>query len=142
MDHFGIGAAMLSMTSTYSFTARRTGRTLSLVESVKDGDRLVFADQREAKRVEILCRDRGVKVDCIVIPPKELHRLGERGTSEGRTIFDHSWVEQFYFAAIEQAQGAIDHWQRETSGYGAPHRETRRKAEELGRWPAYKEGPL
>ena len=54
MDHFGIGAAMRGMALTYIQSARRTGRTTSVVESVKDGDRIVFADRREAERVRRL----------------------------------------------------------------------------------------
>ncbi len=71
MDHFGIGAAMLGGARIYVQSARRTGRTLSLVESAKEGDRLVFAEPREADRVRRLCLERGVKVDCIVIDPRQ-----------------------------------------------------------------------
>ena len=49
MDHFGIGAAMRGMFLNYMHSARRSGRTTSLVESVKDGDRIVFAERREAE---------------------------------------------------------------------------------------------
>jgi hypothetical protein len=134
MDHFGIGAAMKAMALNYTYSARRTGRTTSLVESVKDGDRIVFAERREADRVGHLCLERGVKVECIVIDPRDPGRVMERRQPEGRTIFDHSWVEIFYMRAIEAAAGAIDHLERETSGYGEAHRETKRCAEELARW--------
>lgn len=134
MDHFGIGAAIRATASIYIQSARRTGRTTSLVESVKDGDRIVFADSREAERVRRLCLDRGVSVECIVIEPKTPERVFERGTPEGRTIFDHSWVEQFYIQAIDNAARAIDHLERQASGYGEAHRETSRKAEELAKW--------
>jgi len=135
MDHFGIGAAVRAMMQIYQHSARRSGRTTSLVESVKDGDRIVFSDRREAVRVRRLCAERKASVECIVIDPHHPENLfGNHGTSEGRTIFDHTWVEQFYLAAIERAQADIDHLERETSGYGAAHRETRRCAEELMRW--------
>lgn len=136
MDHFGIGAAMRGMLLNYQYSSRRTGRTTSLVESVKDGDRIVFADRREAERVERLVKERGVTVKCIVIDPKDPGRLMERGSlsGDGRTIFDHTWVEQFYTAAIERAASDIDHLQRETSGHGEAHRETARRAEEIVRW--------
>ena len=52
----------------------------------------------------------------------------------GRTIFDHGWVERFYAAAIERAADTIDHLQREASGFGEAHRETARQAEEIARW--------
>jgi len=134
MDHFGIGAAMQGVAQTYFRSARRTGRTTSLVDSVKDGDRIVFAESREAERVRRLCLERGVKVDCVVVDPKTPQRVFERGTPTGRTIFDNSWIELKYLEAIERTQQGIDHLEREASGYGAAHRETRRQAEEIAKW--------
>jgi hypothetical protein len=134
MDHFGIGAALQSIAQVYFRSARQSGRTTSLVESVKDGDRIVFADSVEAERVRRLCLERGVTVKCIVAEPKNPGRVFERGTSEGRTLFDHSWVERYYLSAIENAQRDIDHFERLASGYGEPHRETRRRSEEIKRW--------
>lgn len=134
MDHFGIGAAMHGAALIYTQSARRTGRTTSLVDSVKDGDRICFSDSREAERVRRLCMERGVKVECIVIDPKTPERLFERGTSQGRTLFDHSWVEQYYLNSISRAQDEIDHFEQQLSGYGEKHRETKRRAEELAKW--------
>ncbi|HEY3432535.1 MAG TPA: hypothetical protein VGK09_08305 [Rhodocyclaceae bacterium] len=134
MDHFGIGNAMKGLALTYFQSSRRTGRTASLVESVKDGDRVVFADSKEAERVRRLCLERGVTVECIVIDPKESERVFERGTSNGRTIFDHSWVEQRYLQSLERIQMEIDHLDRQASGYGESHRETKRHAEEQAAW--------
>jgi hypothetical protein len=134
MDHFGIGAAMRGMAMMYFRSARQTGRTTSLVESVKDGDRIIFADGREAARVRRMCSERGVKVDCIVVEPKTPERVFERGTPEGRTIFDHSWIEQMYLQAIERTQQEIDHLEREASGYGEAHRETKRRHLEFAKW--------
>lgn len=134
MDHFGIGAAMQGMAQTYFQTARRTGRTVSLVESVKDGDRLIFTNRTEADRVYRLCQGRGVIAECIVIDPSRVSELFERGSSKGRTIFDHSWVEQWYLSALENACKQLDTLECETSGYGEAHRETKRKAQEISRW--------
>ena len=125
---------MQGMARMYFQSARQTGRTTSLVESVKDGDRIVFACSREAERVRRLCLERGVNVECVVVEPRTPERVFERGTPEGRTIFDHSWVEQRYLEAIERTQHEIDHLERQASGYGEAHRETRRKAEELAKW--------
>lgn len=134
MDHFGIGAAIRGAANIYFQSARQTGRTTSLVESVKDGDRIVFTNEREAERVRRLCLERGVTVECVVIKPMEPERVFNRGTPGGRTIFDHSWVEQFYMLAIDNAAQAIDRLERQSSGYGEAHRETRRKAEEVAKW--------
>ena len=136
MDHFGIGAAMRTANLIYNQAARRTGRTTSLIESLKDGDRVVFINRMEADRVQRLCRERGTKVDCIVIDVEAAFELAHRAPSKGRTLFDHTWVEQFYLHKIEQAGREIDHLQRETSAFGTPHIETRRTAEELSKWGA------
>jgi hypothetical protein len=134
MDHFGIGAAMKTANLIYSQAARRTGRTTSLVESLKDGDRVVFIDRIEAERVQRLCRERRVKVNCIVMDVKDPHELMRRAPSEGRTLFDHTWVERFYLHQIDQASQAIDQLQRNSSGFGTAHIETRRTAIELSKW--------
>jgi hypothetical protein len=136
MDHFGIGAAMRGMLLNYQHCARRTGRTTSLVESVKDGDRIVFADRREAERVERLLKERAIDVACIVVDPNNPGRLMERPSlsDDRRTIFDHTWVELFYQQAIERAAADIDYLQRETSGRGEAHRNTARQAVELAKW--------
>lgn len=137
MDHFGIGAAIHGAAMIYTSSSRRTGRTTSLVESVKDVDRIIFNNHKEAERVRRLCLERCVEVECIVIDPKQPERLFERGTSQGRTIFDHSWVEQYYLLVIERAKNEIDEFERQASGYGEAHRETRRRAEELAKWQQY-----
>jgi hypothetical protein len=139
MDHFGIGNAIKGMTFAYFQQSRRTGRTMSIVESVKDGDRIVFTNRLEAKRVERLCKERGVKIRCIVVSPFNPTGLMRDGISHGRTIFDHDWVKEFYFNAIHRAEKELDTLERETSGYGVKHRETKRQAEENQRWGYYSE---
>ena len=134
MDQFGIGQGMKGITNVYYQSARQTGRTTALVESVKNGDRICFLNAKEAERVKRLCRNRGVEVECIVVPPKSPDKLFDRGTSEGRTIFDHSWVEAFYANAIERAAQDISHFERESSGFGMDHRETQQKAREISKW--------
>ena len=79
MDHFGIGAAIHGAAMIYTSSSRRTGRTTSLVESVKDGDRIIFNNHKEAERVRRLCLERGVEVECIVLDPKHPERVFEQG---------------------------------------------------------------
>lgn len=134
MDFFGIGAAMQGMAEVYFRSARRTGRTTSLVQSVKDGDRIIFADSLQAEHVRRLCIERGVVVECIVLDPRTPDRIFKRGSSEGRTIFDHSWVEQKYRMEIERVQQEIDYIEREASGQGPAHNETKRRAVEMAKW--------
>lgn len=133
MDHFGIGAALQGLAHAYMDTARQTGRTTSLVDSVKDGDRIITHSHAEALRLTRLCAERGIKVQCIHVDPQWPNRLLELGTlpGDGRTLFDHPWVELFYLRAIQKAHEDIDTFQQRMSGYGAPHRETRRKYQEM-----------
>lgn len=134
MDHFGIGHAMQSMVRVYCQSARRSGRTTSLLESVKSGDRVVFINEAQASEFRRLCKERQVDVSCIVAPVNEPDRLFQRPPSEGRTLFDHVWIEEYYMTALERCAAEIDHLQRETSGFGAAHEETRRMALERSKW--------
>lgn len=128
MDHFGIGNAVQGMLHTYISTSRQTGRTTSLLESLKDGDRVCCASANEAEQLARLCRERDLNVRCIVVHPGEPGQLFTRPPSEGRTIFDHTWVEQYYLSTMKRCQADIDHLQRQSSGFGTAHIETRRLA--------------
>jgi ribosome-interacting GTPase 1 len=134
MDHFGIGQAIKGIMNVYFRGSRQTGRTISLIESLRGGDRVVFTNSDEARRVKRMCLERKIQIEAIVVNPKEPQCIFERGSSQGRTILDHSWVEEFYLAAIEQCGKHIDHIQREASGFGEAHLETRRKAAEMIKW--------
>lgn len=135
MDFFGIGIAMRGLVRTYAAMARGTGRTTALVESVRDGDRIVFASAREAERVRRLCLARGVNVECRVCDPSDPHSLRERGRAEGRTIFDHAWVEMCYAHAVDSLSLALDDLARETSRRDAPPLpENSWGAKERARW--------
>ena len=81
-----------------------------------------------------LCLDRGVKVECIVVQPDRAHDLFNRAPPEGRSVFDHDWVERYYERAILRAANEIDHLERELSGFGEAHRETERRAREIFLW--------
>ena len=136
MDHFGIGSAVAGAAKIYFQSARGTGRTNLLVDSLKDGDRVVFITEREARQFEKLCRERGVSIKVIVCPPDAPDRLLMHGTSSGdaRTVFDHSWVEAYFNSAIEQAIKDVDSFETSLSGTGKPHRNTRRQFKEFAKW--------
>jgi hypothetical protein len=129
MDQYGIGTAIQGMVRIYTETARRTGRTTHMLDNLKDGDRVVcLTSTPEAKRLERLARERGLKVQFITLDPRQPEKLFESGTPEGRTIFDHSWVEEYFRRGIDRLAEDIDRLQRDTSGYGEAHRDTRRRA--------------
>jgi hypothetical protein len=127
-DHSGIGLAISAMFQTYRQSARTTGRTTSLLESVKDGDRIIVLNGQEKTRLERELRDRKLNVDVFVMPLNRINELSHRAPSTGRTVFEHTWVEAFYELAIERAQKEIDVMQRETSGNGTAHIETMQRA--------------
>jgi len=133
MDIFGIGAAMRGVMGVYFTGARQTGRTTAMIEAVNDGDRIIFADSKEAARVERLLLHRGKSVTCLTISPRD-SRFFNIGTGQGRTIFDHSWVEHYYLNAIDTAGKEIDHFQGQLSGFGEAHYETQSKAREISKW--------
>lgn len=134
MDHFGIGAAIYGAARVYFQSARRTGRTTALLDGLKDGDRVCCATSAEARDLERQCKERGLKVQVFTLPPNRALQVFDRGTPQGRTIFDHGWVELYYLAALENARTELDHLQREASGFGAAHFETRAMARELANW--------
>lgn len=131
MDHFGIGTAIKAQTQMYFQSARRSGRTTSLLESLKDGDRIVCGDSREAERLRGLCRERGLAVTVIAVPVDRLVELFNTPPSEGRTLFEHTWVEALYTQEIGRLTAWVDSLQVQASGFGTAHIETRRKAEQL-----------
>lgn len=134
MDFFGIGAAIKGVAQIYFRSARCTGRTINLFESVKTGDRVYFANADEANRFARMCNDAAKSVECIVVPVNEPHKFFGRGTAKGRAIFDHRLVEEFYMNAIERCEKEIRHIEQQSSGYGEAHRETQRAAIELSKW--------
>lgn len=134
MDFFGIGQAMKGVAQVYFSTSRRTGRTTSLLHSLKNGDRVLCASPADSERMRRQCKDRGLDVEVVTVAPRCPDAVCRLGTSQGRTIFEHTWVEQFYMDALESAQAEIDHLEHHLSGHGATHVETRRRAEEIARW--------
>ena len=125
---------MSGIAAVYFRASRASGRTTSMIDSFKTGDRVIFASVMEADRVRRLFKEDGKDVECIVVSPNTPERLLERGTNQGRTVFDHSWVEEFYLLAIDSCTKNIEFFQREMSGYGESHRKTRQKALEYAKW--------
>lgn len=136
MDAFGIGAALAGAAEIYFRAAQGTGRTTALVEEVKDNDRVVFVAWQHGQHFEMLAKERGVDVHCVTVPIENIDRLfmlsPVRG--DGRLLFDHMWLEAYYRRQLELAAKDIDKLQRQLSGTGAAHVETRIAAKERRRW--------
>lgn len=120
MDVFGIGAAVRGAVVTYFTMARGSGRSTHLVDILKDGDCVVFTNRMEADRILYQCKRRRLDVECIVVSVNDPQALFNRTRSraKGRTIFDHSWVEQYYLKAIASAEADINKLQELTSARG------------------------
>lgn len=139
MDHFGFGHAVIACHRIATQSARRTGRTASIVDSLKEGDRVVFTNINEANRVQRLCRERGFEIDRIVCEPSHLDRLfqhGPRPRENTRTIFDHTWIEQFYLNAITNAAADIDDMQRKLTGESVENLTTETAFNAHAKWTA------
>lgn len=120
MDHANIGAAIRAVASGYFHGARRSGRTEALIDRLKSGDRVVCPDNRVANDLRRRCQMRGKHIDCIVVSPHSPERLIERDRSTGRTIFEHSWVEQFYLDVLDRARKDIDMLEQQASAPDTP----------------------
>lgn len=137
MDFFGFGSALTAAHRILCVAQRQTGRTTSLVESLKTGDRVVCINRNDALNIERLCRERDVKITTVSIAGRRieeaLHGIGTL-PGDGRTVIDHSVVEAMYEGAISSTTQYIDSAEKSLSGYGADHRATRRRAEEMVKW--------
>lgn len=106
-----------------------------MIEGLRDGDRVVCNTQQEAKRVRSLAKELGREVEVLTIPPREINRLGERGTAQGRLIFDHGWLEEFYLLAVRDAYASVEHiTQMLSGGFDHRHAETRMAYREMAKW--------
>lgn len=106
MEDFGIGGAARMALQVLEHGSRRTGRTSRLIERVQAGDRIIVATDAEASRLRRLLHIAGKEdVSVRVCPPNREERAWDAGTNPtGITLFETSWVEQWYACRIERAQ--------------------------------------
>lgn len=134
MDFFGIGTALKGCARVYFRSARATGRTSRLVSSLKEGDRVIFANQTEADRVEHICRVHGKKIKVTVVDPNNPYRALDLRPGVESTFFDHSWVEQFYFNRIDEACKNLSSMEKHLSRNDDQDKETESQRMEKIRW--------
>lgn len=135
MDAFGIGAALKGAQQVYFMAARRTGRTTALLEGLKPGDRVVCTNGQTMMRYKNMLEELGIeKVNLVVVSIDRPQDLFEKPPSEGRTLFDHTWLEMFYTKQLHEISCYIDKLQRESSGFGMAHVETKLVAREIAKW--------
>lgn len=114
MDHFGIGSAVKAMLRVLSHSSRATGRTTSLIDSLRDGDRVLVPTTGERERLDRQCRERGLKVDIVVVDSR-YEALRSLRPAVGRTIFEHTLVEKKYQEAVDMCTREIDEIQKRYS---------------------------
>lgn len=134
MDVCAVGNRVTVAVEVALAATRQTGRTTAMINMIKDGDRVVFLNRREANRVDSILRERGIKAHCIVasvVTPEEIYRLG---TPVGRLIFDHNWVEEYYRRTLCKAFDALQHLSIQGSGWGEAHERTRMQVAEIAKW--------
>ncbi len=134
MDFFGIGQMVTAVVEVAFRSGRQTGRTTTLVESLKDGDRVICPNSSVVRHVEKLCKQRGLDVQVLLIPPGDAHKVLEYGTAQGRCLFEHTWVEEYYRQAISRASNEISHLQASATGYDYRHIETRERYAQACKW--------
>ena len=140
MDFFGIGNAMVAMIRVYTQSARRSGRTTSLLAALKSGDRVICLTLEDVKWLERECRERNINVECVYHSPEHPERLSCYKRSAGRTIFDHRWVEDYYQRAVDNANIDVDSLERMLSGHNTSRisRETKHAGHEGSKWGYYR----
>ncbi len=134
MDDFGIGAAALACFNAVSMAMRRTGRTTRMLQSLGEHDRVVFRTLSEARYAQDSARREGKDLKFVVCDPKNIPALFDKGTPQGKTHFDHMWLEDYYRNAIDDSAKGIRQLQDELSGYGKPHKKTKESAEMISRF--------
>ena len=120
MNDHGFGEKLKELTENFIKSCRQTGRTTSLIDSLKDGDIVIFYNTPEAKRIQNLSLvEKNVKIHAVVINPKlndsEIsYKLNEIKieNKNNRIVFDHSWIEKYYLVTIEQAIANLDYVQK------------------------------
>lgn len=131
MDFFNIGSVLLTSLAAYTHTARQTGRTTRLINSLKDGDRVLVGSDSEQRHLTDLVKRRGLNVEI-------RHMRADRhpswavengmSMSAGRTYFEHTLVEQFYRDAITRTAAEILDVEIHLSKWSERHEETRDEA--------------
>lgn len=133
-DFFNIGSAIKGAIHILYQSMRCSGRTTNLVKSLKCGDRVVCLNNKDANLLKGKLKDFGVDgVEILVRNPRDLNLNGV-GTAQGRTVFDHRFVEEWYLDAIEDAGSVLHRFEQDLSGFDERHIETRKKAQEIFKW--------
>lgn len=132
----------------HSHTARQTGRTTELLDSLHEGDRVIVPTSNEKVNFERLLRERDLfgKVEVKVITSTNLDEVFAKvqNSSQGLTKFEHTWVEAYFEQQVKNISDSLRKLENTLSGYGEPHRITKRMANDTweARWEQRKDNIL
>lgn len=115
MYHKQVDAALKSMLQIYFSNARSSGRTSAMINSLKDGDVVIFADDREARRVKRLAAQRGIHIATSTARLDRPEYYADK-IKGGRVVFDHEVIEAFYLREINHCTAFLDRLLEELSG--------------------------
>lgn len=115
MDEYGFGAAAQAGLRMFEQCARQSGRTMRMIERVKDGDQIVVLLEREAKRLRSLLPEAKKPGVVVIVINEHMDVEGRVRRPAGRTFFDHEWQRMFFERAIQRAARELEAHQRGTS---------------------------
>lgn len=115
MDIFGIGPAIQAVSEVYFTSARRTGRTTHLVQTLRNGDYVVTVDEKQAHILRGLLRTTGLAVEVVVVDPARPDFSPVYLNQTGRTLFDHTWIETRYRLAQSREADYLTYQMKELS---------------------------
>lgn len=114
MTHFpdralyaAIPNALSAFLTTYEHCSARSGRTTATVHHLRDGDAVIFHDQREAMRVGRLALDAGKHIKCVVVAVDKFNP-GVEVARGNRVLFDHGWVTAYWEHVLQK--GSEQFW--------------------------------
>lgn len=111
------GAMLESAMMVFETASRRTGRTSRLIEYVQNGDQIVCLNVDDKRRLEQLLRQaRKTGVRVIVHADMGRPPMYSVGTApEGRTFFEHRWLDEYWLNVIRSAKDDLYHFSRAMS---------------------------
>ena len=103
MKLYNIPEGIRSSIEIFFNCSRGTGRTTSMLKSLKTGDTVVFLTHDEAIRVYNQCRSARIEIKYVVATVREIGKVISYSNRCKDLILDHRWVEEYYRQAVETA---------------------------------------
>lgn len=92
----------------YARSARQSGRTTRMIETLGATDVVVVLTERDAQTMRRMIRAAGKSNRVIACPPNPIALAEKRNGSEARHVPDHIWVEDYYAASLDRASADLN----------------------------------